>query len=496
MITSLSSLSHNKSGQKNLSRKTKLVKTSRTTRNSQSSLLWIIITLISCFSSNNNMWMTNAQLQVPTIEEGEGFEVDMEPFTMEVDWNNVSAYDENNNDQEDGNSVGNLEDYLAVAMREQLPNLFGVLLYLQTGQDGTYYTGMALFKGPPFRSNYQVVAAQQSALETFHGTFVDVSAVSTPPPPGNEGAAYNSNTNSQSNEDGTGSGSYDYEMQQQQQLDQQLQHPWLYPKEPPFAGDEEEDASGNAMDEYYGVIPEYDSSSNLRGQQNQTLDNSSTSEANTLLSNGGGIAMGCTFGILAMLLLAFGYWFHQNYRCVRRSRHPAKKNKKKKGELGKNSNRACTNAKDKHSDCGSEELQEGSDDGDDEDEVSVVDFYIEDDEDDDGMVVLPTKARTPPRHHFHKNNKSASSTKTRHRRARSTLPEHQDQPNAAIDDVSGHRRWNSIGAAASDAFMGTLPGVSSTSTWHAPDPSSQRKRPSMVDLLAMMEDESENGNFI
>lgn len=103
----------------------------------------------------------------PLIVEDEGFDVDLEPFSVQLTYTTATT---NRTALQEA-----LEDAIRMEMRAALPNLLGVLF--QTYEDPTaigeseknhvFYTGATIFKGPPYRTNHEVYLAQTNALSTF-----------------------------------------------------------------------------------------------------------------------------------------------------------------------------------------------------------------------------------------------------------------------------------------------------------------------------------------
>lgn len=127
--------------------------------------------------------------EFPVIVAGEGFEIDLEPFQVEILSDMLAA----NNGNVTG-TIQELEDALEHDMRESFPNLMGVIFHtykenrtitLSTTVDTLaampgsnqnpriLYTGMVVFVGPPYRTGHEVYTAQTTALGSFPSTNIE-----------------------------------------------------------------------------------------------------------------------------------------------------------------------------------------------------------------------------------------------------------------------------------------------------------------------------------
>lgn len=132
--------------------------------------LSLLVALVACL-------LQASSAEYPAIDELEGFEVDMEPFWVDFD-------------REDTNPAPlDIQGYFRTEMMSLLPNVMGVILqsYENTVGDTThtFYTGMAVFRGPPFRTNHDVFMAQTSALTSLQAaaSFLHVHNASMGVPP-------------------------------------------------------------------------------------------------------------------------------------------------------------------------------------------------------------------------------------------------------------------------------------------------------------------------
>lgn len=100
--------------------------------------------------------------QYPVIEDREGFQVDMEPFWIESDLDDTNP------------TPLDVQGYFRQEMQTNLPNILGVVLQkyedadLQsTASSRAFYTGIAVFQGPPFRTNHEVYQGQMDTLTSI-----------------------------------------------------------------------------------------------------------------------------------------------------------------------------------------------------------------------------------------------------------------------------------------------------------------------------------------
>jgi len=100
--------------------------------------------------------------QYPAIEAQQGFQVDMEPFWIETD------LDETNPTPLD------VQGYFRQEMQTVMPNIMGVILqkyddteFESTTASRAFYTGMAVFQGPPYRTNHNVYQGQTATLSSI-----------------------------------------------------------------------------------------------------------------------------------------------------------------------------------------------------------------------------------------------------------------------------------------------------------------------------------------
>ena len=112
----------------------------------------LFLVLLSCI-------LSASRADYPAIDSLEGFEVDMEP--MWIDFVSV----------ETDPTPLDVEGFFRTEMQTVLPNVIGVILqrFENTKGDTTraFFTGMAIFQGPPFRTNHEVFEAQTAALTSL-----------------------------------------------------------------------------------------------------------------------------------------------------------------------------------------------------------------------------------------------------------------------------------------------------------------------------------------